>query len=135
MGDMMKIYELVEEKLGQKFKNIFYQSMRDDKVGDVGIFLYESSKDLMDLAGDDVFNCIKVHVQVNGDTNIESMGEVLNYLSEFTHRIESEESNTDGIEIISAEHLGPRAICIGRNQFNIPIYRSLVDLKYTLETE
>lgn len=129
----MKIYELVEEKLGTEYENIFYQSMRAEEIGDIGIFLYQSSKDLTDLAGDDVYNCIKVQVQVNAGQTAEAMGKALEYLSRFTRRIENEPSGTDGIEIISAEHLGPRALVIGRNEHNILICRSLIDLKYTLE--
>ena len=49
-------------------------------------------------------------------------------------RIENENSDVDGIEFVSAMHLGPRAIAIGKNNYNILICRSVIDLKYTFET-
>ena len=130
----MKIYEAVEKKLGNDFENVFYQTMREDQPGDVGIYLYESANDLEDLQGQEVYNCIKVHVQVNSEQSTEGMAKALRYLNKFTERIENENSDVDGIEFISAQHLGPRAIPIGKNNFNILVCKSTVDLKYTFET-
>lgn len=129
--DMMKIYESVDEKLGDTFNNVFYQTMREDKHGDVGIYLYESSNDEEDLCGNEVFNCIKVQVQVNAEEGIEGMKKALKYLEEFTERIENEQSNIEGLLFISARHLGPRALPIGNNEHGILICRSVIDLKYT----
>ena len=130
----MKIYEAVEKKLGNDFENVFYQTMREDKPGDVGIYLYESADDLEDLQGQEVYNCIKVHVQVNSEQSTEGMTKALRYLTKFTERIENETSDVDGVEFISVQHLGPRAIAIGKNNNNILICRSVIDLKYTFET-
>ena len=54
----------------------------------------------------------------------------LNYLTSFVERIENEASNVDGIGFISAQHIGPRAIPIGKNDFNIIVCKSTIDLKY-----
>ena len=52
----------------------------------------------------------------------------------FVDRIENEDSNIEGIEFISAQHIGPRALVIGKNNYNILVCRSLIDLKYTFKT-
>ena len=130
----MKIYEAVEKKLGDEYENVFYQTMREDTPGDVGIYLYESANDEEDLSGNEVYNCIKVHIQVNSEQSTDGMAKALRYLTKFTERIENENSDVDGVEFISAMHLGPRAIAIGKNNHNILICRSVIDLKYTFET-
>lgn len=130
----MLIYEAIEKKLGDDFENVFYQTMREDKPGDVGIYLYESANDEEDLCGNEVYNCIKVHIQVNSEQSTEGMAKALRYLTKFTERIENENSDVDGVEFISAMHLGPRAIVIGKNNHNILICRSVIDLKYTFKT-
>ena len=130
----MSVYEAVEKKLGTDYENVFYQTMREDQPGDVGIYLYESANDEEDLQGNEVYNCIKVHIQVNSEQSTEGMAKALRYLTKFTERIENENSDVDGIEFISAQHLGPRAIAIGKNNHNILICRSVIDLKYTFET-
>lgn len=131
----MLIYEAVEKKLGDEYENVFYQTMREDQPGDVGIYLYESANDEEDLDGNEVYNCIKVHVQVNSEQSTEGMAKALRYLTKFTERIENENSDVDGVEFMSAMHLGPRAIAIGKNNHNILICRSVIDLKYTFGTD
>ena len=128
--DLMLVYDAVKEKLGTEYENVFFQTMREDKQGDVGIYLYESSNDVEDLSGDDVYNCIKVQVQVNSEQSEEGLQTALNYLTSFVERIENEASNVGGIEFISAQHIGPRAIPIGKNDFNIIVCKSTIDLKY-----
>ena len=128
--DLMLVYDAVKEKLGTEYENVFFQTMREDKQGDVGIYLYESSNDIEDLIGDDIYNCIKVQVQVNSEQSEEGLKTALNYLTSFVERIENEASNVDGIEFISAQHIGPRAIPIGKNDFNIIVCKSTIDLKY-----
>ena len=130
----MLVYQAVEKKLGNEYENVFYQTMREDKPGDVGIYLYESANDLEDISGKGVYDCAKVHIQINAEQSVEGMAEALRYLTKFTERIENENSDIDGIEFISAQHLGPRAIAIGKNNHNILICRSVIDLKYTFET-
>jgi hypothetical protein len=132
--DIMLVYEAVKEKLGTEYANIFYQTMREEQSGDVGIYLYESSNDTEDISGNEVFNCVKVHIQVNAEQSADGMAKALRFLSSFTERIENENSNVEGIEFISAEHIGPRAIPIGKNKYNILVCRATVDLKYTFET-
>ena len=128
--DLMLVYDAVKEKLGTEYVNVFFQTMREDKQGDVGIYLYESSNDVEDLSGDDIYNCIKIQVQVNSEQSEEGLQTALNYLTSFVERIENEASNVDGIEFISAQHIGPRAIPIGKNDFNIIVCKSTIDLKY-----
>ena len=127
---LMLVYDAVKEKLGTEYENVFFQTMREDKQGDVGIYLYESSNDVKDLSGDDIYNCIKVQVQVNSEQSEEGLQTALNYLTSFVERIENEASNVNGIGFISAQHLGPRAIPIGKNDFNIIVCKSTIDLKY-----
>ena len=81
--DLMLVYKAVKEKLGTEYKNVFFQTMREDKQGDVGIYLYESSNDVEDLSGDDVYNCIKIQVQVNSEQSEEGLQTALNYLTSF----------------------------------------------------
>ena len=128
--NMMLLYEAVREKLGNSYENVFYQTMREEEPGDVGIYLYESANDRVDIGGDDIYDCIKVHVQVNCDKSLEGMAKALNYLSLFVDRIENENCAISGIEFVEAYHQGPRALAIGRNQFGILICRSVIDLKY-----
>ena len=128
--DLMLVYNAVKEKLGTEYENVFFQTMREDKQGDVGIYLYESSNDVEDLSGDDIYNCIKIQVQVNSEQSEKGLKTALNYLTSFVEKIENEASNVDGIEFISAQHIGPRAIPIGKNDFNITVCKSTVDLKY-----
>ena len=128
--DLMLVYNAVKEKLGTEYENVFFQTMREDKQGDVGIYLYESSNDVEDLSGDDIYNCIKIQVQVNSEQSEEGLQTALNYLTSFVERIENEASNVNGIEFISTQHIGPRAIPIGKNDFNITVCKSTVDLKY-----
>lgn len=131
---MMLIYRAIEKKLGTEYENVFYQTMREDTPGDVGIYLYESSSDVEDMSGEEVFNCIKVHVQVNAEQTEQGLSRALNYLTKFVEKIENEQSDIDGIEFISAQHIGPRAVPIGKNNYNILICKSTVDLKYTFES-
>ena len=128
--DLMLVYNAVKEKLGTEYENVFFQTMREDKQGDVGIYLYESSNDVEDLSGDDIYNCIKIQVQVNSEQSEEGLQTALNYLTSFVERIENEASNVNGIEFISIQHIGPRAIPIGKNDFNIIVCKSTIDLKY-----
>lgn len=132
--DIMLLYDAIREKLGTEYENVFYQSMREDQPGDVGIYLYESSNDSMDMAGNDIYNSVKVQVQVNAEQSAEGLGKALNYLKDFTYKIESEDSDIEGVEFISTMHIGPRAIAIGKNKYNILVCRSVIDLKYILET-
>lgn len=132
--DIMLIYKAVEKKLGNEYENVFYQTMREDQVGDVGIYLYESANDLEDLSGNEVYNCVKVHIQVNAEQTEDGMAKALKYLSDFVEKIENEISDENGVEFISAQHIGPRALPIGKNNYNILVCRATIDLKYTFET-
>ena len=133
--DLMLVYDAVETKLGSDYANVFHQSAREDEVGDVGIYLYESANDVEDMAGNEVYNCIKVQVQVNAENNKASIRKAIKYLTRFTKRIENETSYIPGINFVSAQHIGPRAYPLGKNEYNIFICRSVIDLKYTYETE
>ena len=133
--DISLLYDAVEKKLGTEYENIFHHSMREDKPGDVGIYLYGGANDVEDIGGNEVYNCIKVQVQVNAENGQDGMKKALKYLSTFVERIENEGSDIDGVDFISAIHIGPRALAIGRNEYNILVCRSVIDLKYTFETD
>lgn len=135
MESMMMLYEAVKEKLGTTYDNVFYQTMRENEPGDVGIYLYESANDREDIGGDAIYDCIKVHVQVNCDKSVQGMQKALDYLSKFTRRMENEQCAISGVTFIEARHQGPRALAIGKNQFDILICRSVIDLKYVFDSE
>lgn len=133
MGSMMLLYEAVKQKLGTAYPNVFFQTMREDKPGDVGIYLYESANDREDLEGDAVYDCIKVHVQVNCERSLSGMNKAIDYLTEFTKHMENQQSAISGVTFVAAMHQGPRALAIGKNQFDILVCRAVVDLKYILD--
>ena len=74
-------------------------------------------------------------MQVNCDKSVQGMQKALDYLSRFTKRIENEQCAISGVTFIEARHLGPRALAIGKNQFDILICRSVIDLKYIFDSE
>lgn len=113
--------------------NIFYQTMHEDVEGEIGIYLYESANDVHDLSGEEVYNNIKVQVQVNCYKSETGLKEGLKILSSFVELVENELSDIEGIEIMSCEHIGPRACPIGKNSYNIQIVKSILDLKYYFE--
>lgn len=129
---MIKLYQAIKEKLGTEFP-VTYQTMREDKEGVVGIYLYESSNDVEDLAGDTVYESIKCHIQVNATNSEEGIIQALTYLRQFVDRIETENSTVDGIDFVMARHIGPRAICIGKNGYNIQVCVCNIDIKYILD--
>lgn len=133
MGSMMLLYEAVKNNLGTAYPNVFFQTMREDQPGDVGIYLYESANDREDLEGDAVYDCIKVHVQVNCERSLAGMNKAINYLTDFTKNMETLRCAVSGVQFISAAHQGPRALPIGKNQFDILVCRAVVDLKYILK--
>lgn len=135
MESMMLLYEAVKNKLDPTYSNVFYQTMREDTVGDVGIYLYESSNDIEDMDGDVVYNCVKVQIQVNCDRSVQGLQKALDYLTKFTHRIEKEQCGISGLQFVEAQHQGPRAIAIGKNTFDILVCRSVIDLKYIYDSE
>lgn len=128
---LMKVYEYVKNKLDDTYKDVYYQYMIEHKPC-VGIYLYESSNDRIGLGGEDVYNCVKVHIQVNCRKGVSGMEEGLFYLYRAVDRIENELSSVEGIEVISASRIGPRAIPIGRNEGDLLVCRSVIDLKYIL---
>lgn len=127
---LMWIYEAVRIKLGTLYPNIMYQNMLEDKEGCVGIYLYESSNELKDIEGDVVYDSIKIHVQVNAEKSIQGMQKALDYLDKFTRKMENEQSNVGVVKFIEAQHLGPRAVAIGKNAYDILVCKCDVDLKY-----
>lgn len=126
----MYVYEAVRIKLGKEYPNVFYQMTREDKDGDVGIFLYESSNDLRDIAGGDVYNSIKVHIQINAPRSADGLVKAIDYLTRFVDKIENTPSNIPNISFIEAVHIGPKAVPIGRNKFDILVCKCDIDLKY-----
>lgn len=133
MNSLMWIYEAVKAKLPSGYENVFYQYMREDQVGDVGIYLYEGQNDQYTVDGSEVFNCVKVHVQVNADKSVEGLAKALDYLTLFVNKMESEQCDLSNITFVSVNHLGPKAVPIGRNKFDIQVVKCDIDLKYIFE--
>ena len=133
---MLKVYEAVRAKLNaETYSNIFYQTMRENEEGDVGIYLYDSSNESKGIDGTIFYDSVKVQVQVNAYKSVSGMETALNYLDEFTRRMETEDSDIEGISFISAEHQGARALVIGKNEYGIQIVRCILDLKYILDED
>lgn len=124
----MLVYEAIRNKLPNVYTNVFYQFTRDDQIGDVGIYLYEGQNDLYSIDGEEVYAPIKAHIQVNAGKSIDEINKALDYLEEFVNRIENEQSGISGISFISVKHLGPKAIPIGRNKFDINIVKTDLEL-------
>lgn len=131
MDSITLLYPMVKLKLSDEYSNVSFQSQKDDTPGSVGVYLYESSNDKKSINGEVVYNSIKVQVQVICDRSYESLANAMDYLTEFVDRIESEKSDIPKISIISAEHIGPKAIPIGRNRYDLQVVKSTIDLKYS----
>lgn len=130
---IVMLFPAIEEKLPPTNKyNIFYKNMREDIPNDCGIYLYESSNDLEDISGTDIYDCIKVQVQVLVEGNFQAICEGLDWLTKFVERIESEPSTISGVEFISVMHQGPKALDVGQNDYGFELCRSVLDIKYTL---
>lgn len=129
---MQRLYKAIEEKLGDKYP-ILYQNMSNDTPNTVGIFLYESSNDLETLDGSLMYESIKVHIQVNAENTEKGIFDALDYLRQFVKRIENERSAIVGVSLVACSHVGPKAIVIGKNEFNVTVCVSNVDVKYRLK--
>lgn len=128
---MNRLYQAIENKLGDTLSPITWQTMQEDAVGNVGIFLYSGKDDDANLSGY-TNECIKVHIQVNAGNEVERIA-ALNYLRTFVTRIETEQSDVDGVDFVHAQHQGARAHDIGKNQFGTHVCVSNIALKYTLD--
>lgn len=122
---------MIRMKLGDEYPNVTFQSQKDDIPGSVGVYLYESSNDKKSLNGEVVYDSIKIQVQITCDRSYNSLTNAMDYLTDFVNRIESEKSDIPRINIISAEHIGPKAIPIGRNKYDLQVVKSTIDLKYS----
>lgn len=104
--------------------------MREDTAGDVGIYLYTSSNDVVDIDGEDVYNCVKVQVQINAPSGEAGLKQALDYLTSFVNKIEKLDTDSDTISLVYAFHQGPKALPIGKNQFGLLVVRQVVDLRF-----
>lgn len=127
---MIRLYKSIENKLGTQFGPINRQSRKEDVNRAVGIFLYESSNDEYDSDGI-VYECIKAHIEVNASNEVE-ITEALQYLRRFVDRIEEETSGINGLTFEMVEHVGPKAVPIGKNGYNLHVCVSNIDIKYNL---
>ena len=126
-----KLYQAIEAKLPPSLDyTVYYHYMREDEPGDCGIYLYESSNDKESIGGEDIYNCIKVQVQVNYGKSINDSFKAIDWLTNFVNNIETEPSTIEGVEFIAAQHQGPKALDIGQNQYGLGLVRSIIDLKY-----
>lgn len=124
------LYDAVRLKLGDKYKNVYYQMQKEDEENNVGIYLYSGQNDVRSIDGNDVYNCIKVHVQVNCERSLNGLVDGLDYLSSFVDRIENETCELANILFVDAVHIGPKAVPIGRNKYDIQVVKCDIDLKY-----
>lgn len=129
---MKQVYEAVESLLGTKYP-IGWQYMDEQKAEVVGVYLYESSNDSRYVDGEYEYESIKVHVQINCLSTELGIQEALNYLRAFVDKIEDTYVSTADVEFVDCKHVGPKAIPIGKNGYNIPMCRSVVDIKYLLK--
>lgn len=145
---MLRLYDVVKEKLGDKYKLITNQVRLDDKPGAVGIFIYESSNDSEYMDGTTEYESIKIHVEVNSikyedeidingnlvmDGMTKGINEAINYLRDFVYKMEREQTNVVGIELVDCQHVGPRAFPIGKNGCNTQICVCNIDVKYLID--
>lgn len=86
------------------------------------------------MIGDDVYNCVKVQVQINAPAGEDGLKQALDYLTSFVNKIESLSFDSNDINIIQAFHQGPKALPIGKNQFGLLVVRQIVDLKFSFES-
>lgn len=132
---LMWLYEAVRIKLGSEYDNVTYQTMKEDVEGAVGIYLYESANERQAIDGNIIYDCIKIQVQVNSEKNIQGLQRAMNYLDMFTRKMENEPCNLNNLTFIEVNHLGPRAVVIGKNQFGISVVKCTLDLKYIFDAD
>lgn len=127
---MLRLYRFVESCLPDTFENITYDSMDEDKQGQVGIFAYQSEDDAESLEGT-IWENIKFQIQVTANSGESGMQEVSDYLRDFIKIIESKmDSGDNTLEIIQCKHIGPKAIKIKTNDYNIALWRCVINIKY-----
>lgn len=129
---MKQIYEAIEAVLGTKYP-VGWQYMDEQSTEVVGIYVYESSNDSRYADGEYEYESIKVHVQINCASSEVGIQEALDYLRAFVDKMEDTYVDTTDIEFVDCKHVGPKAIPIGKNGYNIPMCRSVVDIKYLLK--
>ena len=132
MDSIIYIYEIAKLFLGDKYKDISYQYQQEDKEGSVGIYLYEGANDRKDIGGDVVYKTVKLHVQVNCFKSHQGLLDGINYISSFVDKIENSPSPFKILTFDSVEHLGPKAIPIGRNKYGITIVKCDVNIQYII---
>lgn len=130
-NDIKPLYEAIEGILGIQYP-VTWQHMEEDKENVVGIYLYESSADRKYLSGDYQYESIKVQVQVQSENTDEGLFAALKYLREFVDKMENEYVDTDKVSFEDCEHIGPKAVTIGTNEYGLKVCRSVVDVKYLL---
>lgn len=55
---------------------------------------------MVDIAGDDVYNCIKVQVQINCPPGEDGLKQTLEYLTSFVDKMESFDFDSDDVSVI-----------------------------------
>lgn len=129
---MNELYLAIEQILGSKYP-ISWQYMDEQSSEVVGIYLYESSNDKRMMDGEYEYESLKAHVQVNCAASEVGIQDALVYLRGFVDKIEDTYVDTDSVEFVDCKHVGPKAIPIGKNDYKIPMVRSVIDIKYLLK--
>lgn len=127
---MIRIYDAFRKRLEDRYENIKYDTMDEHIPNSVGIYLYPGGNDEITLDGQIVYETIKVHVQVC--VNSSDLVDTLNYLRHFVDRMETEKSGVDGLEFISCQHIGPKAVSTGFNKHGLKVCVCNFELKYIL---
>lgn len=125
------LYDAIRAKLGSEYTNVTNESMQEDKPGSVGIYLYQSKGDERTFDGVE-FENIKVQIQVNAEQSEEGINKAKRYLRQWVYRMEDEDSDIPEISFIYAAYENHPVISMGKNKFNISVYRAIVDLSYCI---
>ena len=130
---MLRLYKFVESCLPNTYKNVTYESMDEDKPDQVGIFHFESEADKETMEGT-LWENLKFQIQVTAEVNETNLEKIPDYLRGFIKIIESRfDSGDDTLEIIECKHEGPKALKLRTNDYNIAIWRCVINIKYNLE--
>ena len=132
---MIRLYDAIKEKLGDSIESskISYQTIDEMAPGTVGIYLYTSSNDVEDLGGETVYESIKAHIEINAEDTPDGIKDALKYLRDAVDKIEKEQSTIDGVSFVMCRHVGPKALPIGKNSYDILKCVCNIDIKYILD--
>lgn len=131
---MEELFLFIESQLGTTYVTSF-QDMDDSASGALGIFMYQGEADIQDLSGEYVYECMKVHLQLNCEQNEDAIFSGSKYLRDTVEAFESFSFNglqPPNIDIVDAQHIGPKVVPIGKNKNGLHVLRTVLQIKYCL---